>query len=98
MFGFAQSVELAASPISAFLIGPIAEFALIPYMESEEGRDPWRWLLGDGDARGIALVFMIAGAIMFVTVLVALTSAPYRRLSAAYADAPPQQAEGAATD
>jgi DHA3 family multidrug efflux protein-like MFS transporter len=98
VFGFAQSVELAASPISAFLIGPIAEFALIPYMESEEGRDSWRWLLGDGDARGIALVFLIAGAIMFVTVLVALTSAPYRRLSAAYADAPPQQLEGAATD
>ena len=81
VFGFAQSVELAASPISAFLIGPIAEFALIPYMESEEGRDSWRWLLGDGDARGIALVFMIAGAIMFVTVLIALASAPYRRLS-----------------
>ena len=98
VFGFAQSVELAASPISAFLIGPIAEFALIPYMESEEGSDSWRWLLGDGDARGIALVFMIAGAIMFVTVLIALTSAPYRRLSAAYADAPPQQIEGAATD
>jgi DHA3 family multidrug efflux protein-like MFS transporter len=98
VFGFAQSVELAASPISAFLIGPIAEFALIPYMESEEGRDSWRWLLGDGDARGIALVFMIAGAIMVVTVLLALVSASYRRLSAAYADAPPQQLEGTPTD
>jgi DHA3 family multidrug efflux protein-like MFS transporter len=93
VFGFAQSVEVAASPISAFLIGPIAEFALIPYMESPEGRETWRWLLGDGDARGIALVFLGAGAIMFVTVLVALASAPYRRLSAAYAAAPPQQLE-----
>ena len=61
VFGFAQSVELAASPISAFLIGPIAEFALIPYMESAEGRETWRWLVGDGDARGIALVFIAAG-------------------------------------
>jgi DHA3 family multidrug efflux protein-like MFS transporter len=95
VFGFAQSVELAASPISAFLIGPIAEFALIPYMESPEGRETWRWLLGDGDARGIALVFLGAGAIMFVAVLVALASAPYRRLSAAYAAAPPQQLEAA---
>ncbi|MBC2932072.1 MFS transporter [Nocardioides sp. zg-1228] len=93
VFGFAQSVELAASPISAFLIGPVAEFALIPYMESPEGRDTWRWLLGDGDARGIALVFLIAGAIMFVTVLAALASAPYRRLSDAYASAPPQELE-----
>jgi DHA3 family multidrug efflux protein-like MFS transporter len=95
VFGFAQSVEVAASPISAFLIGPIAEFALIPYMESPEGRETWRWLLGEGDARGIALVFLAAGAIMFVTVLVALASAPYRRLSAAYAAAPPQQLEAA---
>lgn len=96
VFGFAQSVELAASPVSAFLIGPIAEFALIPYMESAEGRDTWGWLVGQGDARGIALVFMLAGAIMFVTVLIALASAPYRRLSRAYADAPPQQIESGA--
>lgn len=93
VFGFAQSVELAASPVSAFLIGPVAEFALIPYMESAEGRDAWGWLVGQGDARGIALVFMLAGAIMFVTVLLALASAPYRRLTRAYAAAPPQQLE-----
>ena len=37
VFGFAQSVELAASPISAFLIGPIAEFWLIPYMDVGRG-------------------------------------------------------------
>ncbi|WP_307854271.1 MFS transporter [Nocardioides palaemonis] len=93
VFGFAQSVEVAASPVSAFLIGPIAEFALIPHMESERGRDSWRWLVGDGDARGIALVFMLAGAITFVTVLLALASRPYRRLSSAYAAAPPQRLE-----
>lgn len=98
VFGFAQSVELAASPVSAFLIGPIAEFALIPYMESEEGRDTWGWLVGSGDARGIALVFMAAGAIMLVTVLLALVSPPYRRLSTAYAEAPPQQIEASAGD
>ncbi|WP_307861990.1 MFS transporter [Nocardioides sp. SYSU D00065] len=95
VFGFAQSVELAASPVSAFLIGPIAEFALIPYMESADGRETWGWLLGSGEARGIALVFLAAGAIMLVTVLLALASAPYRRLSAAYAAAPPQQLEAA---
>ncbi|HEY0643976.1 MAG TPA: MFS transporter [Nocardioides sp.] len=93
VFGFAQSVELAASPISAFLIGPIAEFWLIPYMESSSGRSAWGWLLGTGEARGIALVFLGAGMIMLVTVLLALASAPYRRLSRAYADAPPQQLE-----
>jgi DHA3 family multidrug efflux protein-like MFS transporter len=98
VFGLAQSVELAASPISAFLIGPIAEFWLIPYMDSTEGRSTWSWLLGSGEARGIALVFLGAGIIMLVTVVLALASAPYRRLSRAYADAPPQQLETAATD
>ena len=98
VFGLAQSVELAASPISAFLIGPIAEFWLIPYMDSAEGRSTWGWLVGSGEARGIALVFLLAGAIMFVTVMIALVSAPYRRLSQAYADAPPQQLEGAAAE
>ncbi|WP_377641522.1 MFS transporter [Oryzobacter terrae] len=93
VFGFAQSVELAASPVSAFLIGPIAQFWLIPYMESPEGRSAWGWLLGDGEARGIALVFLGAGAIVLVTVLLALASAPYRRLSTAYAAAPAQQIE-----
>ena len=58
----------------------------------------WGWLLGPGEARGIALVFLAAGAIMLVTVLVALASAPYRRLSAAYADAPPQQLEAQPPD
>ena len=32
VFGFAQSVEQAASPLTAFLIGPITQFAVIPFM------------------------------------------------------------------
>ena len=32
MFGFAQTLEAAASPITAFLIGPIAQFGIIPSM------------------------------------------------------------------
>ena len=98
VFGFAQSVELAASPVSAFLIGPVAQFWLIPYMASDSGRSTWGWLLGDGEARGIALVFLGAGAIVFVTVLLALASAPYRRLARAYAEAPPQQLEAQPAD
>jgi DHA3 family multidrug efflux protein-like MFS transporter len=92
VFGFAQSVEAAASPVSAFLIGPIAQFWLIPYMASDAGKDRFGWLLGAGEARGIALVFLLAGAIMLVTVLLALASRPYRQLSRAYASAPPSEA------
>jgi DHA3 family multidrug efflux protein-like MFS transporter len=89
VFGFAASVESAAAPISAFIVGPLAQFWLIPFMESTEGQESLGWLLGDGEARGIALVFVIASALLLIVVLLAFASRPYRRLSAAYADAPP---------
>jgi len=38
VFGFAAAFESAAAPVTAFLIAPIAEFAIIPYMESDSGR------------------------------------------------------------
>jgi MFS transporter, DHA3 family, multidrug efflux protein len=88
VFGFAASIESAASPISAFLIGPLAEFWLIPYMRTDAGRNAFGWLLGDGEARGIALVFVLASIVMLVTVLLAFGSRAYRRLSASYASAP----------
>ena len=65
-------------------------------MDSDAGRSTWGWLLGEGEARGIALVFLGAGAIVLVTVLLALSSPPYRRLTRAYAEAPPQQLEAGA--
>lgn len=89
VFGFAQSVETAAAPISAFLIGPIAQFGLIPYMDSPAGQATFGWLLGTGQARGIALVFTLAGLVLLVMVLLAFASKSYRRLSGAYAAAEP---------
>ncbi len=84
VFGFAQSIESASSPISAFIIGPIAQFGLIPYMNSSEGKAQFGWLLGVGQARGIALVFVIASLIMLVVVIAAFSSRAYRRLSTYY--------------
>ncbi|QCQ18191.1 MFS transporter [Microbacterium sp. RG1] len=93
VFGFAASIESAAAPISAFLIGPLAEFWLIPYMRTDAGRDGWRWLLGDGEARGIALVFVAASLVMLVIVVGAFLSPQYRRLSRSYAETPVPLAE-----
>ncbi|MFZ2494603.1 MAG: MFS transporter [Candidatus Saccharimonadales bacterium] len=84
VFGFAQSIESASTPISAFLIGPIAQYSLIPYMKSDAGQHTFGWLLGNGQARGIALVFVLASIIMFITVVFALRSRSYRVLSEAY--------------
>lgn len=85
VFGFAQAFEAAAAPITAFIIGPIAEFLIIPYMRTEEGKQNFMTLLGSGDARGIALVFLVAGLIMAVAALLAFFTRSYRALSTYYA-------------
>jgi DHA3 family multidrug efflux protein-like MFS transporter len=84
VFGFAAAFESAAAPVTSFLIAPIAEFAIIPFMEREEGRATWGWLLGDGDSRGIALVFLFAGLFMVVAASLAFLTRSYRILSRQY--------------
>lgn len=87
VFGFAQAFEAAAAPITAFMIAPIAEFGIIPFMRSEAGKETFGWLLGSGEARGIALVFFFAGLIMVAAGLLAFLTKSYRRLSDYYAKA-----------
>ena len=89
VFGFAQSVESASTPVSAFLIGPLAQFWLIPYMNSDSGQSTWGWLLGTGDARGIALVFVMASLVLLIVVLIAFRSKAYALLSRFYSDSAP---------
>jgi DHA3 family multidrug efflux protein-like MFS transporter len=84
VFGFAQAFEAAAAPVTAFLIAPIAQFLIIPYMESPAGQDTFGWLLGDGSARGIALVFLVAGLVMVLAAVAAFFTRSYRRLSLQY--------------
>ena len=84
IFGFAQSIETASTPVAAFAVGPAAQFLLIPYMESASGRATFGWLLGAGQARGIALAFVAASLLMLVVVLLAFLSAAYRRLNVSY--------------
>jgi DHA3 family multidrug efflux protein-like MFS transporter len=84
VFGFAAAFESAAAPVTAFLIAPIAEFVIIPFMNSDEGRSSLGWLLGDGEARGIALVFLVAGIVMVIAAIAAFFTKSYRRISAQY--------------
>lgn len=86
VFGFAAAFESAAAPVTAFLIAPIAEFIIIPFMESTSGQSTFGWLLGDGEARGIALVFVVAGIVMVFAALAAFLTKSYRRISAQYLD------------
>jgi MFS transporter, DHA3 family, multidrug efflux protein len=84
VFGFAQSIESAAAPITAFMIGPIAEFWLIPYMNSDAGKQQLGWLLGEGEARGIALIFLATGIIALVVSILAFGTKAYKHLSEFY--------------
>lgn len=89
VFGFAQSVEQAASPLTAFLLGPLTQFVVIPFMTDGAGA---RWIggwFGTGDARGIALVFVCCGILGVALTTYALNSRFYRRLSDRYARAAP---------
>lgn len=88
VFGFAQSVEQSASPLTAFLIGPLTQFVVIPFMTDGAGArtiGPW---FGTGADRGMALVFTVAGLCGVILTILAFTSRAYRRLSAAYAQDP----------
>ncbi|KKB77447.1 multidrug transporter [Devosia soli] len=85
VFGFAQSVEQAASPLTAFLIGPLTQFVVIPFMTDGAGAQTIGSWFGTGPARGIALVFTVAGFIGLTVTILAFNSRYYRELSAAYA-------------
>lgn len=88
VFGFAQSVEQAASPLTAFLIGPLAEFVVIPFMTTGLGAQLIGGWFGVGPARGTALVFTVAGLVGVLATIIAFRSKSYRDLAAAYAKAP----------
>lgn len=84
VFGFAQSIEQAASPLTAFLLGPLTQFLFIPFMTDGAGAQTIGSWFGTGANRGIALVFVISGIIGLLVTLLALGSKYYRQLSAQY--------------
>jgi DHA3 family multidrug efflux protein-like MFS transporter len=96
VFGFAQSVEQAASPLTAFLISPIAQFVVIPFMTDGAGARAIGGWFGTGTDRGLAVIFMAAGVIGLLATVVALRSRPYRRLSERVTSSPDEDAGGAA--
>ncbi|MCF0040946.1 MFS transporter [Dyadobacter fanqingshengii] len=84
VFGFAQSIEQAASPITAFMIGPIAKFIFIPFMTTGAGVDLIGSWFGTGTARGLALLFTVTGVLGLIVTLIAMQSKAYHKLSQIY--------------
>jgi DHA3 family multidrug efflux protein-like MFS transporter len=84
VFGFAQSVEQAASPLTAFLMGPLTQFFFIPFMQTGKGADWIGSWFGTGPERGIALVFTLAGVVGVIVTRLAHRSRFYKQLSERY--------------
>ncbi len=84
VFGFAHSVEQSASPLTTFLIGPIAETFFIPFMTTGAGVGLIGSWFGTGPARGIALVFTVTGIIGLILTVIAMNTKYYKLLSDRY--------------
>lgn len=84
VFGFAQSVEQAASPLTAFMIGPIAQYIFIPFMTTGVGVDLIGSWFGTGKGRGLALLFTLTGLIGLIVTIIAMRSSAYKTLLASY--------------
>lgn len=82
--GLAQSIEFSATPITAFVIGPLAQFFFIPLMTDGKGAQLIGHWFGTGLNRGLGIIFILSGMIGLITTLLALTSRSYRNLSKKY--------------
>ncbi|MEU8315682.1 MFS transporter [Micromonospora sp. NPDC048169] len=93
VFGFAQSVEQAASPLAAFLVAPIAQFLVVPFMTDGAGARAIGGWYGTGTDRGLALMFMLSGVVGLIVTVLAMLSRSYRQLSRRYTQSPAASAE-----
>ncbi|HAV78955.1 MAG TPA: MFS transporter [Anaerolineae bacterium] len=84
VFGFAQSVEMSASPLTTFMIGPVTELFFIPFMTVGAGVELIGGWFGTGADRGIALVFTVTGIIGLIVTLIAMNTKYYGLLSQRY--------------
>jgi DHA3 family multidrug efflux protein-like MFS transporter len=81
VFGFAQLVENAASPITSIIMGPLAAGFFIPLMTDGKGADWIGSWWGIGPERGLAVMFTLAGLIGIVVTLIFRASRSYRELT-----------------
>jgi DHA3 family multidrug efflux protein-like MFS transporter len=86
VFGFGQSLENIASPFTAFLIGPLTQFIVMPWLASPAWESIFGGWWGTTPDRAMALIFVIAGIIGLTVTLLAFTTKSYRGLSGRYVE------------
>lgn len=84
VFGFGQSMENIASPLTAFMIGPLTQFLVIPCLASPNGNEIFGGWWGTTPDRAMAIIFVLAGIIGLIVTLIAFTTRSYKNLSSSY--------------
>lgn len=84
LLGMGWTLAIACT-LTAFMVAPLAQFIVIPFMKSDAGSAQFGWLIGAGEARGIALIFLVSGLIMVVVALLAFATKTYRHISSSFA-------------
>ncbi len=84
VFGFGQSLENIASPLTAFFIGPLTQFLVMPWVaDGGMTRIVGEWW-GTWPDRAMALVFVLAGLFWVIVTIFAFTTKSYKNLKASY--------------
>jgi DHA3 family multidrug efflux protein-like MFS transporter len=84
VFGFSRSLEQSIAPLTAFLIGPVAQLIFIPFMTTGTGVELIGGWFGTGVGRGIALVFILSGIVGLIITLIAMRLCAYKLLTKRY--------------
>jgi DHA3 family multidrug efflux protein-like MFS transporter len=90
VFGFAQMVENAASPVTSIVMGPLAAEIFIPLMTDGWGADRIGSWWGIGPERGLAVMFTLAGIIGVIVTLLFRSSRSYRALTTIQVEPEPE--------
>lgn len=77
-------MENIASPLTAFMIGPLTQFLVIPWLASPNGNEIFGGWWGTTPDRAMAIIFVLAGIIGLIVTLIAFTTRSYRNLSSSY--------------
>lgn len=77
-------MENIASPLTAFLIGPLTQFLVIPWLASPVGNEIFGGWWGTTPDRAMALVFVLAGLIGLIVTMIAFGTKSYRNLSESF--------------
>lgn len=77
-------MENIASPLTAFFIGPLTQFLVIPWLASPMGESLFGGWWGTTPDRAMAIIFVLAGIIGLIITVIAFTTKSYKNLSLHY--------------